>query len=287
MWNAFLLALWLLFVATPAFAEGGIRIAGVIVSTIPGKSLVTLGEETTSEQIYTPPPPASYSYREPQLNFYHDENPVEEGDDYEGEVEEEPVMFPAPAVYYEDFKPMEVKREGETFKKYLIVAIHYRYVTLSLEGKELKVLVGDTFNERDFSGIPYYPSESTPSSITNALPELEKQDRQITITQQYKEHLLAPNQLGKILMQASATPAISPTGEMLGFRLTGIEAGSIYEVVGLRDGDTITAVNDTPLRDAGQAVKLLLSLKGESSWRIDYERGGVADVLNIRLSATD
>lgn len=61
-----------------------------------------------------------------------------------------------------------------------------------------------------------------------------------------------------------------------GFRLFSIREGSAWDRLGLKSGDTITALDDVPLTSAEQAKKALASVKGCTHSWVDLDRNGVA-----------
>jgi general secretion pathway protein C len=67
-----------------------------------------------------------------------------------------------------------------------------------------------------------------------------------------------------IFSQARILPRYE-NGQMVGIQVSKIEAGSLFEEVGLQDGDTITAVNGEPLDNPAASKNLLDALRrGES-----------------------
>ena len=61
-------------------------------------------------------------------------------------------------------------------------------------------------------------------------------------------------------MQATAEPYFQ-NGQIMGFKLSQIDADSIYDKSGVRDSDVITAINGNQLNNVSAAIKLLHSLK--------------------------
>lgn len=100
----------------------------------------------------------------------------------------------------------------------------------------------------------------------------ERKNGSIRVSKGYRDRMIK-DELGKILMQASAEP-VMVGGNIIGFSIDQIEAGSIYEKSGFQDGDIITEINDIPLNNIGAAIKLLHSLKGASHVAFEYRRGG-------------
>ncbi len=76
-----------------------------------------------------------------------------------------------------------------------------------------------------------------------------------------------------LLSQARAVPYFR-NGQSIGMRLFAIRSGSMYEKLGLQNGDIITSVNESSLSDPTQALKLFEQLKNERNISVKMERNG-------------
>jgi general secretion pathway protein C len=74
-----------------------------------------------------------------------------------------------------------------------------------------------------------------------------------------------------LLTQARAVPYFKD-GRSIGLRLFAIKSGSLYEKVGLRNGDILKTINGNNLGDISQALKLFEQLKEERSINLMLER---------------
>ena len=74
-----------------------------------------------------------------------------------------------------------------------------------------------------------------------------------------------------LLTQARAVPYFSD-GQAVGLRLFAIKSGSLYEKIGLRNGDVLKSVNGSSLADLSQAMQLFERLKTERSISLTIER---------------
>ena len=77
--------------------------------------------------------------------------------------------------------------------------------------------------------------------------------------------------LPQLLSQARAVPYFR-NGQSIGMRLFAIRSGSLYEKLGLKNGDIVLSVNDNSLSDPAQALKLFEQLKSERSVGVKLER---------------
>ena len=87
------------------------------------------------------------------------------------------------------------------------------------------------------------------------------------------EHVVS--NLNEVITQARAVPVLAD-GQSSGFRLINIKPGSIFEKIGLVDGDVVQKVNDTELNDPSKAVGLLEEIQSMSQIRVNFVRAGKA-----------
>ena len=109
----------------------------------------------------------------------------------------------------------------------------------------------------------------------------ERVGGKIRVTSAYKDELLK-NQLGKILMQSSVIPLVS-NGRITGFEISRIEPGSIYEKIGLIDGDVITELNGIRLDNVARAVQLLKSMRGDAKATMKVRRGEEITTIDVSI----
>ncbi len=77
--------------------------------------------------------------------------------------------------------------------------------------------------------------------------------------------------LPQLLTQARAVPYFKE-GRAIGLRLFAIKAGSLFEKIGLQNGDILKTVNGNSLADLSQAMQLFQKLKEERSISVVMER---------------
>lgn len=85
------------------------------------------------------------------------------------------------------------------------------------------------------------------------------------------EHAVA--NLNEVITQARAVPVLTD-GKASGFKLFSIKKGSIFDKIGLSDGDVVQKVNDTELSDPSKAVGLLEEIQSMDQIRVNFLRGG-------------
>jgi general secretion pathway protein C len=97
-----------------------------------------------------------------------------------------------------------------------------------------------------------------------------------------QEVLASTENMSQILTQARALPFIEQ-GKTVGFKLSEIIPGSIYEKIGLQNGDVIQRVNSQDVDDPSKFFQLYQGLKNERSIAIDLIRGGQHQTLNYDI----
>lgn len=88
--------------------------------------------------------------------------------------------------------------------------------------------------------------------------------------------------LPQLLSQARAVPYFR-NGQSIGMRIFAIKKGSMYEKLGLQNGDIILAVNETSLSDPAQALRIWEQLKQERSVNVKIERSGTSKDLSYTI----
>ncbi len=89
--------------------------------------------------------------------------------------------------------------------------------------------------------------------------------------------------MAPLFTQIRAIPNIK-NGQSNGFMLSEIEPGSIFQQIGLQDGDLLTAVNGQAVGDPAKAMDLMQTLQNQSSITLNVMRNGAPTHLyyNIR-----
>ena len=142
------------------------------------------------------------------------------------------------------------------FGKAKLTEIFPEYVRLEHGGKIEALYLEDGSSSPTSSGSDGPPSDDQSSF---SIPEEELSE--------------ALANLPKLLVQARAVPYFR-NGESIGMRLFAIKRGSLYEKLGLKNGDIIRSINDTSLSDPAQALKLFEELKDQRSIEVTLERTG-------------
>lgn len=88
--------------------------------------------------------------------------------------------------------------------------------------------------------------------------------------------------LPMVLSEARAVPFFKE-GKTIGLRLFAIKAGSLFERLGLKNGDVLKSVNNNSLSDLSQALRLFEQLKQEKSISVSLERNGMEKQFKYQI----
>jgi general secretion pathway protein C len=97
-----------------------------------------------------------------------------------------------------------------------------------------------------------------------------------------REMIASTENMSQILTQARALPYMEQ-GKTVGFRISEISPGSIYEKIGLQNGDVIQKVNSQEVDDPAKFFQLYQGLRTERFIAIDLIRGGARQTLNYEI----
>lgn len=86
----------------------------------------------------------------------------------------------------------------------------------------------------------------------------------------------------KTLQDAKASPYLE-NGQIKGFVLTRIRPDSVYEKMGLKDGDVVEAINGIELNDAARAIQTLNAMKNESNIELIVKRNDQSFPMKLQI----
>ncbi len=133
------------------------------------------------------------------------------------------------------------------------------FVDMPEEGNGTKISVGSLSSRKppvtkgDGGGI----EQTAPNTFNIARSELDK----------YLSNI------NDVLTQARAIPHFE-NGQPAGYKLIQIVPGSVYEKLGLKNGDVLSGVNGEPITDPARAFELLSQLKTASQLELTVKRDG-------------
>ncbi|MCB0358115.1 MAG: hypothetical protein KDD44_00710 [Bdellovibrionales bacterium] len=122
--------------------------------------------------------------------------------------------------------------------------------------------------------------EGTGSAAPASGIEPNAEGTEFVVAENEVEEALA--NLPRLLSQARAVPYFR-NGEAVGMRLFAIRRGSLYEKLGLKNGDILTEINSNSLSDPTQALRIFEKLKTERSIQVALERRGQPMTLRYEI----
>jgi type II secretion system protein C len=167
----------------------------------------------------------------------------------------------------------EIYRVGDQIEGAELIRIETRRVVIRRNG----------INEALYLEIPKLESTKSVNPVTrsatfgkNGIQKLGENKR--VVSQQSLRQQL--NNLPRLLQQAKAVPH-TVNGQNIGFIMTEIQAGSVFDDLGLQTEDIIRSVNGAPIRTAEDALNAYRKLRTAKSFQLDLMRSGHAMTLNL------
>lgn len=126
-----------------------------------------------------------------------------------------------------------------------------------------------------------------PPSMNAGGPRIERKGNEFTVNR-----LDVKNQLDdymNLARTARAVPHLDPrTGEMVGFKITRMAPGSLFQTLGLQPGDVVTGVNGEGITSANKALEIFGMLKNQvdsvDKVSISIQRNGSNQELSYNVS---
>jgi general secretion pathway protein C len=105
-------------------------------------------------------------------------------------------------------------------------------------------------------------------------------DNKFLIDRRELEHTVA--NINEVFTQARAVPFFQD-GKTVGFRVFAIKPGSVFEKIGLQNGDVINRVNGVELTDPTKAISLFTELQNEGHIAVDLQRNKQAKSFSYEI----
>jgi general secretion pathway protein C len=157
-----------------------------------------------------------------------------------------------------DKKKQVLARKGDAVATATVIEIMRGMVVLRVDGKNevLKMKEGDRGKEN------YKKALTNEKNVTVSKVDIDK----------------AFKEFNETLSQIRIRPYFS-SGKPDGFMISRIKRGSIFQKMGLRNGDVIQGVNDRPIGSADDMLQLYRGLKSGSEITLRIKRGGKQETL--------
>lgn len=154
-----------------------------------------------------------------------------------------------------------------------IVKITYRSITLKMpDGAKMDVPVFDDMN------IVELKSSNKGAAAGSTVKRVS--DNRFIVDQ--REVTGSLENMNQLLTQARVVPVID-NGKTTGFRIFEIVPSSLYQKIGLVNGDVIQRINGVEIDDPNKFFQTYQSLKDEKSISVDIVRNGTKQSLNYEI----
>jgi general secretion pathway protein C len=127
----------------------------------------------------------------------------------------------------------------------------------------------------EVEGVAASPRASLPVSARS-------RPRGPRVTPQAAPPAESPRSPAQLFSEARILPKYE-AGEMVGVQLSAIKPGSLFEKMGIKDGDTITALNGIRIDSPEQSSKILLELTSADAFTIEVNNDGGTQTLSYTL----
>jgi general secretion pathway protein C len=114
---------------------------------------------------------------------------------------------------------------------------------------------------------PSAPAGAAPAAGSERIKKTA--DNKFLIDRRELEQTVA--NINEVFTQARAVPFFQD-GKTIGFRVFAIKPGSVFEKIGLQNGDVIQRVNGVELTDPTKAISLFTELQNEGHIAVDLQR---------------
>ncbi len=141
------------------------------------------------------------------------------------------------------------------------------------DARLLSIEIDRVFLERDGNRVELTLNEGNADAVSGGSDGLNN----IVVAERDVDEALS--NLPVLLTQLRAVPYFK-NGQAVGLRLFAIKSGSLFEKIGLENGDILETINGNQLGDFSQAMKLFEQLKSERSLRLVLERNREAVTYN-------
>ncbi len=171
---------------------------------------------------------------------------------------------------------------GETIEgtDITIKSIEWRKVTLDRAGKELVLELQEPQSMAASTsavprpGLAFAPSQATDANIQQVA------ENQYVISRTEVDKAL--ENMSQLFTQVRAVPHFEG-GKSIGFRLFAIRRGSLFDKIGLKNGDILKKINDVEFNDPSRALSLMQELRNESDLSVEILRNRQPQTLSYRF----
>jgi general secretion pathway protein C len=176
----------------------------------------------------------------------------------------------------DESKPQMLYRVGDSVRGRVLSRVAWDHVVVSgPQGEEVLKIVDATRK----------PSATTPAQAPASAPAVDggiekRSDTDFVIDRSEVDK--AMENLNELFTQIRAVPHFQD-GKASGFRLFAIRQQSVFEKIGLKNGDIVTRINGNDLTDPARAMSLIQELRGEGRISVDVMRNRQPTSLSYEI----
>lgn len=161
-------------------------------------------------------------------------------------------------------RKQELYRMGDRFQDRALARIEWDHVVLTVDGREEILKLAEPA-----TGAAPAPATTTASAtdLGGGIRAISETSYQIDRAEVDK----AMENLNQLFTQIRAVPHFQD-GKAAGFRLFAIRRDSIFEKLGLKNGDIVSRINGNELTDPARAMSLMQELRGEGNVNVEVNR---------------
>ncbi len=139
----------------------------------------------------------------------------------------------------------------------------------------------DVEGNENLTGPPALPHRTASRNPVSGIGSTIRR-RGNTIIIDERDVAAALENMGVIATQARVVPNFV-NGKVNGFKIFAIKQGSIYQKLGVRNGDIIQKINDFEINSPEKALQVYTQLRNEKNINIDLIRRGKKQTLHIEI----
>jgi general secretion pathway protein C len=171
-------------------------------------------------------------------------------------------------------RKQELYRIGDRLQDRQVARIEWDHIVLKVEEREEIVKLAEPA-----TGQPAAPTNvATTGDLGSGVRAISETSYQIDRAEVDK----AMENLNQLFTQIRAVPHFQD-GKAAGFRLFAIRRDSIFEKLGLKNGDIISRINGNELTDPARAMSLMQELRGEGSVSVEVNRNRSPVALSYEI----
>jgi len=149
-------------------------------------------------------------------------------------------------------------------------------------GRVAAITAGAVMVEFEGRRVELRLSAEAPSPVAAARAIPKESDPNARVLQRRDVEKRLGEEAPRILAETTLMPALD-AGRVAGFTLTRVPEGSLLTDAGLRAGDVLTQINDTPIDSMATLIALWPRLQNESTLRAIVLRNGQPVSLTVSL----